>query len=189
LGHLGTQLDTPLSPDEALHYAREIAHGLSIIHTAGVVHRDLKPGNIMLRDDDTVALIDFGISQSANVTAAPADEIAGTPYYISPEQAAGNATDERTDLYALGVILYQMLMGEKPYVGATTEAILDQHRNAPLPVLAPERSAYQPLLNKLLAKDPGQRFGSAREALEALEQTAVAAADAGPPAAVPALAS
>ena len=140
LGHLGTQLDTRLAPAEALHYAREIAHGLSIIHTAGVIHRDLKPGNIMLRDDDSVALIDFGISHSAHVAKRRPDgaqqEIAGTPYYISPEQAAGAATDERTDLYSLGVILYQMLTGEKPYVGATTDEILEQHRNAALPVLA-----------------------------------------------------
>jgi serine/threonine protein kinase len=175
LGHLGTQLDSRLKPAEALHYAREIAHGLSIIHTAGVIHRDLKPGNIMLRDDDSVALIDFGISQSASLERPKADdartEIAGTPYYMSPEQAAGAATDERTDLYALGIILYQMLTGDKPYVGATTDDILEQHRSAALPTLGAELAAYQPLLNKLLAKDPNQRFGNAREALEALEQT------------------
>jgi serine/threonine protein kinase len=175
LGHLGTQLDTRLQPAEALHYAREIARGLSIIHTAGVVHRDLKPGNIMLRDDDSVALIDFGISHSAHLAQADAGgaqrEIAGTPYYMSPEQATGAATDERTDLYALGVILYQMLTGEKPYVGATTSEILERHRSAALPLLEPALAAYQPLLNKLLAKDPAQRFGSAREVLEALEQT------------------
>ena len=175
LGHLGTQLDTRLSPTEALHFAREIARGLSIIHTARVIHRDLKPGNIMLRDDDSVALIDFGISHSAHVARTNLDgqqrEIAGTPYYISPEQATGAPTDERTDLYALGVILFQMLTGEKPYVGATTEEILEQHRNAALPQLEPELAVYQPLLNKLLAKDPAQRFGSAREVLEALEQT------------------
>ena len=94
---------------------------------------------------------------------------------MSPEQAAGAATDERADLYSLGVILYQMLTGEKPYVGATTDEILEQHRNAALPVLGAELAAYQPLLNKLLAKDPSQRFGSAREVLEALEQTAGAA--------------
>ena len=193
LGHLGTQLDSRLAPTEALHYAREIAHGLSIIHTAGVVHRDLKPGNIMLRDNDSVALIDFGISQSAYVSTPQAGgaqaEIAGTPYYMSPEQAAGGATDERTDLYALGVILYQMLTGEKPYLGATTDAILEQHRTAPVPVLGAELAAYQPLLNKLMAKDPNQRFSNAREALEALEQTQARAADAAPPEPVPALAS
>jgi serine/threonine-protein kinase PpkA len=97
-------------------------------------------------------------------------EIAGTPYYMSPEQANGAPTDERSDLYALGVILYQMLAGAKPYVGATTDEILEQHRSAALPSLPAHLVAYQPLLNKLLAKDPSQRFGSARETLEALEQ-------------------
>jgi serine/threonine protein kinase len=192
LGHLGTQLDTRLPPAEAQHYAREIARGLSIIHTAGVVHRDLKPGNIMLRDDDSVALIDFGISHSAHVARSETGdgqrEIAGTPYYMSPEQAAGAATDERTDLYALGVILYQMLTGEKPYVGATTEEILEQHRNAALPTLEPGLSAYQPLLAKLLAKDPAQRIGSAREVLEALEQTPTPQTDTAAPEPLPALA-
>ena len=180
LGHLGTQLDSRLSPADALHYAREIAHGLSIIHTAGVIHRDLKPGNIMLRDDDSVALIDFGISQSTQVPRPMAGdaraEIAGTPYYISPEQAAGATTDERTDLYALGIIFYQMLTGEKPYVGATASEILEQHRNAAVPALGPALAVYQPLLNRLLAKEPSRRFGNAREALEALAQTPTPAA-------------
>jgi serine/threonine protein kinase len=197
LGHLGTQLDTRLAPAEALHYGREIAHALSIIHMAGVIHRDLKPGNIMLRDDDSVALIDFGISQATNVpkteTAEAQREIAGTPYYMSPEQAVGAAADERADLYSLGVILYQMLTGEKPYVGATTEEILEQHRSAAVPTLPADLTAYQPLLNKLLAKDPAQRFGSARETLEALQQSDVPAADASadtePPEPVPAIAA
>jgi serine/threonine protein kinase len=175
LGHLGTRLDAKLAPGEALHYAREIAYGLSIIHAAGVVHRDLKPANLMLRGDDSVALIDFGISRSIDVVqgepAGVQREIAGTPYYMSPEQAAGAATDERADLYSLGVILYQMLTGDKPYVGTTADEILEQHRHAALPMLDAELAVYQPLLNKLLAKDSSQRFGSAREVLEALEQT------------------
>jgi eukaryotic-like serine/threonine-protein kinase len=182
LGHLGTQLDGTLAPSEALHYAREITRGLSIIHTAGVIHRDLKPANIMLRADDSVALIDFGISQTTSAAKAGpqlADgEIAGTPYYMSPEQGTGAALDERADLYSLGVILYQMLKGEKPFVGASAEAILEQHRTAPVPLLPPHLAACQPLLNKLLAKDPSQRFGSAREVLEALQHTALPGSDA-----------
>jgi len=176
LGHLGTQLDGTLATSEALHYAREITRALSIIHTAGVIHRDLKPANIMLREDDSVALIDFGISHSTSTaTGEPKQtdgEIAGTPYYMSPEQAAGAVADERADLYSLGVILYQMLKGEKPYVGATAAEILEQHRSAPLPSLPAHLAACQPLLNKLLAKDPSQRFGSTREVLEALQHTA-----------------
>ena len=144
----------------------------------------------MLREDDSVALIDFGISQSTSTPKAGPEltdvEIAGTPYYMSPEQGAGAAVDERGDLYSLGVILYQMLKGEKPFVGATAEEILEQHRSAPVPSLPAHLAACQPLLNRLLAKDAGQRFGSAREVLEALQQTALPGMDTEPR---PALAS
>lgn len=172
-GHLGMLLTKPLPPSEALRHAIEIGHALAIIHAAGVVHRDLKPANIMLRDDGTVALIDFGISSSTAINElARADGVAisGTPYYMSPEQTRGEPTDERTDLYALGVVLYQMLTGEKPYVGESTNAILDQHCEAPLPRLPAELSVYQPLLDRLLAKDQQQRLANARELIEAIEK-------------------
>ena len=173
LGHLGRKLRDPIQPDEALDLAVEIANALSIIHAAGVVHRDLKPGNIMVREDGTVALIDFGISESSmSDTSATQDQLAlisGTPYYMSPEQASGETTDERTDLYALGVILYQMLTNEKPYIGASTETILGQHKEAPLPGLPAGLARYQQLVDRLLAKDVRQRLASARELIEAID--------------------
>lgn len=172
-GHLGTRLATAIEPQEALSIAEEIAHALSIIHAAGVIHRDLKPTNIMSREDGTIALIDFGISQSTLLDSneeARDDEIRGTPYYMSPEQARGEPTDERTDLYALGVILYQMLTGEKPYTGETTHAILDQHHEAPVPQLPDFLDQHQPLLDRLLAKDASSRIGNARELMESIEE-------------------
>jgi eukaryotic-like serine/threonine-protein kinase len=175
LGHLGSRLTQPLAVADALRYTAEIAHALAIIHAAGIVHRDLKPGNIMLRDDGTIALIDFGISHGLRreddlAADASPNAISGTPYYMSPEQARGEPTDERTDLYALGVILYQMLTGEKLYVGDTTQAILDQHSHAPLPRLASHLGAHQALLDRLLAKDASARLANARELIEAIER-------------------
>ena len=172
-GHLGTRLAATLEPPEALSIAEEIAHALSIIHAAGVIHRDLKPANIMSREDGTVALIDFGISQSTLLDPDGEnrdEEIRGTPYYMSPEQARGEPTDERTDLYALGVILYQMLTGEKPYTGETTHAILDQHHEAPVPQLPDFLNQHQALLDRLLAKDLSSRLANARELVESIEE-------------------
>ena len=90
-------------------------------------------------------------------------EIFGTPYYMSPEQSHGHDLDERSDLYSLGVIFYEMLTRRKPYVGPNAMAVLYMHGNAPVPTLQGELAIYQPLLDRLLAKDPVDRFGSARE--------------------------
>jgi serine/threonine-protein kinase PpkA len=127
-------------------------------------------------------LIDFGISSSGDVDliGREGDAITGTPYYMSPEQGAGAPTDERTDLYALGIIHYQMLTGEKPYVGETPHAILEQHCTAPLPQLPAHLAAHQPLLDRLLAKEAGQRHSSARELMEAIEKVVASSAAAEP---------
>ena len=169
-GHLGGLLrGEPLPPAQALGIAIEIAQSLSIIHMAGVVHRDLKPGNIMLRNDGTVALIDFGISSSVALANVDAELILGTPYYMSPEQADGKPTDERTDLYALGIILFQMLAGAKPFAGDDAESILECHRHQPVPALPAGLETYQPLIERLLAKQPHERFPSARELIGQIE--------------------
>lgn len=165
-GSLAAKLAKPLAPAAALGIAEEIARALAVVHAAGVVHRDLKPGNIMMRDDGSVALIDFGIAESAQSKPADRKQISGTPYYMSPEQARGEATDERTDLYALGIMLYQMLTGEKPYVGESTREILDQHCEAPLPTLPEPFGDCQDLITRTLAKLPAERVGSARELIE-----------------------
>jgi len=168
-GHLGGALLDCLAPPDALKIAMEIAQALSIIHMAGVVHRDLKPGNIMLRDDGTIALIDFGISKSASMPTGDGWIISGTPYYMSPEQANGEATDERTDLYALGVIVYQMLVGEKPYSGADANEILKNQCESPIPKLPADIAEYQTLIDRLLAKAPQDRIASARELVGMIE--------------------
>lgn len=170
-GHLGWRLNGPLDVDAALQTAERIAVALSIVHAAGVVHRDLKPANVMLRDDESLALIDFGIAQSSSV-AGPLSRsvITGTPYYMSPEQARGEPTDERTDLYALGVILYQMLTGDKPFVADSAQGILDLHCSAPIPPLPAPLRHLQPLIDRLLAKDARQRMPSARELIESIDE-------------------
>jgi serine/threonine protein kinase len=171
-GHLGRRLSASLPPEQALAITAEIAHALSIIHAAGIVHRDLKPGNIMLRKNGTAALIDFGISQ-VDGGAAGQPTISGTPYYMSPEQVHGAATDERTDFYALGVILYQMLANRKPYQGSTREEILVQHVSAPIPALPPQLSTYQPLIDRLMAKSASQRVANARALVELVDDFSV----------------
>ena len=173
-GNLSRHIVPGMDVDKAFALTTEIAHALAIIHAAGVVHRDLKPGNVMLRRNGSIALIDFGISTSKLTAETAALEhgalISGTPYYMSPEQARGEPTDERTDLYALGVMLYQMLAGAKPYTGDDTQKILTQHFDAPVPTLPAELAHYQPLIDRLLAKTAAQRLGSAREVTELIEQ-------------------
>ena len=144
---------------------RQIASALTAVHGQGVLHRDLKPGNIMLRKDGSIALIDFGLAKKVRLDAEITDkgEIFGTPYYMSPEQGHGNGVDERSDIYSLGVIFYEMLTGEKPFRAETAMGIIYLHGNAPLPLLPTRLAHYQALLNMMLAKSPEDRLQSAAE--------------------------
>jgi eukaryotic-like serine/threonine-protein kinase len=171
LGDLRRRMKARLTPREALRLAVAIARALATIHAAGVLHRDLKPGNIMLREDGSIALIDFGLSKDAALALDLTDTgaIFGTPHYMSPEQGHAEPVDERSDLYSLGVILFEMLTGEKPYRAENPMAIVYKHRKEPVPQLPPQFAAVQPLLERLLAKAPGDRFAGAQQAAEALQ--------------------
>ncbi len=167
-GDLRQKIEDGVRVGQAIDYLRQIASALSAIHEKGVLHRDLKPGNIMLRKDGTIALIDFGLAKQAKIETAITGkgEIFGTPYYMSPEQGHGNGVDARSDIYSLGVIFYEMLTGQKPFRAGTAMGIIYKHAQAAIPLLPPRLSQYQALLNMLLAKLPEDRLQSADEVAE-----------------------
>jgi serine/threonine-protein kinase/serine/threonine-protein kinase PpkA len=150
----------PLPLPRAMTWFLEIVYALHIVHTSGLLHRDLKTANIMLRDDDTLALNDYGTASSLLVKAGfmSEDKISCTPYYVSPERALDEPSDVTSDIYSLGIIFYELLMGDKPYHGSTDMELMMQHIMAPIPTLPDEYAGYQSLLNKMLAKDESLRL-------------------------------
>jgi tRNA A-37 threonylcarbamoyl transferase component Bud32 len=174
-GDLRRRLRSPLRTGEALRMAQAIARGLAAVHATGVLHRDVKPANIMLRRSGGVALIDFGLAKDAALAAdiTDAGQIIGTPHYMSPEQGHGEPIDVRSDLYSLGVILFEMLTGRKPFMAENPMAIIYMHRKSPVPQLPEAQGALQPLLQKLLAKEPADRFESADQAAQAIGEVLI----------------
>jgi len=162
----------PLAAERALRLTAQVADALSAAHAASIVHRDLKPSNIMMPSEDRVKVVDFGLAK-LGATGAPAAEtvdaltergaVVGTARYMSPEQAAGHAVDGRSDLFSLGIILYEMLAGRRPFAGdstASTLAAILRDAPAPIPGLAPDVAR---LVERCLQKDPTQRVQSAVE--------------------------
>jgi serine/threonine protein kinase len=168
-GDLKARIQRGVTEAEALHYIVQIASALQVVHEAGLVHRDLKPPNVMLRENDGVALIDFGLARTldGNTVSTHTGVLLGSPYYMSPEQALGEALDARSDFYSLGIICYELLTGQKPYTGGTAMEVLQQHVNSPMPVLPQDLARYQPFLARLLAKGRGERFATAVEIMVA----------------------
>jgi hypothetical protein len=170
-GSLRERLKHPVSEADAVNYAHQIGEALQIVHAARVVHRDLKPSNLMLTNENRLVLIDFG---SARTQFMPTDltssgDCTGTPYYVCPEQIDDREPDARGDLYSLGVVLYEMLSGTLPFSGKTLADILNAHRTAAVPRLPQHLADYQPIIDKLLAKNPNDRYASAAEFLDALD--------------------
>jgi serine/threonine protein kinase len=177
-GDLRGELRGGMTRERALDVTTQIARALDVVHGHGIIHRDLKPENVMLRADGTVALADFGVAKSMlqedqdkfSLTQTRHGEVVGTPYYLSPEQAAGKPITPASDLYSLGVMLFEMLAGRRPFTGDTLDLLLARHLTAPTPPLPRLHQDLQPLVEKLTAKHPEHRYRDARALLDDLAQ-------------------
>ena len=171
---------------EARPVALAVAQALAYAHRRGFVHRDVKPENILFDEEARPQLTDFGIAramESGTRMTATGMSI-GSPHYMSPEQAQGLEVDGRSDLYSLGVVLYEMLTGRLPFDAANTIAVALSHINDPVPELPPALAAWQPVVDRLLAKSPEERYASARELAEVLAADTLPRAAATPAVAV-----
>jgi serine/threonine-protein kinase PpkA len=163
-----------ISPPEALRLAQQIAAGLGAVHDIGVAHRDMKPANLLFRDPRTLVLTDFGVakdlSNAAGLTAR--GSFVGSVYYCSPEQISTQTSGPLSDLYSVGVILFQMLTGRPPFIGKTATESLEGHLHAPIPRLPASMAVMQPLIDGLLAKETYDRFQSAKDLVSGIAWTA-----------------
>ena len=160
---------------EALRIVREAASALAYAHSQNMIHRDVKPANLMVDADSRVVLTDFGIAKIVTgIQFTASGGMVGTPAYMAPEQGLGDAGDERSDLYSLGVILYQLVTGKLPYEGDTPIAVILRHVNEPVPSalsLNPTLPvSVDKIIQKLLSKDPDERYQSATELIADIEK-------------------
>lgn len=171
VGSLTQVVSGPISSRQALSLLAQAASALAEIHRNGIVHRDVKPANFMVRENGVIALADFGVAKnlSTDTTKTQAGVSFGSPYYLSPEQAMGKTVDHRSDLYSLGVIFYEMLTGHRPYESDSLHDLIRQHVEAPPPKLPAERADCQELIDGLMAKDPALRYQSADAVLDAID--------------------
>lgn len=149
----------PLPAARGLEIVLQVLEALEAMHAVGILHRDLKPGNVMFRDDAGACVIDFGLAKHVQIARALTipGRLYGTPYYMSPEQGQGLALDGTSDYYSLGAVLFEMLTGTKPYTAGTPVALVFKHAHAPIPRLAPALARWQPLIDGLMAKRRADR--------------------------------
>ncbi len=165
----------PLPPEEAIELIKKISDGLAHCHDNGIIHRDLKPENILITSEGQPVILDFGLALTKGahrVTYANLSSTAGTPEYMSPEQVEGQRGDQRTDIYAVGIMMYELLTGSTPFSGDNNLAIMSQHLNAAIPRLDKKQPGISTQLAAIAAKclqrDPKDRFVNMHELVNAL---------------------
>ncbi len=171
-GSLAELIPRGLSARQALSLLAQAAGALREIHTRGVIHRDIKPGNLMARADGSIVLADFGIAKRLgnDLGHTRHGELYGTPYYVSPEQIEGSPATMQSDIYSLGIIFHEMLTGKRPFDAESVSSLIALHVNAPRPKLPDGLAEYQGLLDRMIAVDPRNRFKTADEVLEAIDE-------------------
>ncbi|MCB1801335.1 MAG: serine/threonine protein kinase [Gammaproteobacteria bacterium] len=164
-GSLADRIEAGMPLDKALALLEQVAACLHYVHRRGIVHRDIKPGNILFHADGTPKLTDFGIAKllDSDQELTMDGTALGSPYYLSPEQAEGRPLDGRSDIYALGIVFHQLLTGQRPYARESPVETIVAHLTQPLPILPPNLKGYQGLLESMLAKRPEDRIATAKE--------------------------
>lgn len=172
-GSLELRIRNLMTAKDSVDIFLQIAAALQALHAANLCHRDLKPANVMMRPDGRIVLIDFGLAKHLGTALTNAGEVRGSPYYISPEQAEGAEVDQRSDVYSLGIMFYEMLTGQRPFRGTSVIAIIQSHRNDPIPVLPDSLARFQRLIDGMLAKEPHERFPTVASAVAELARLKV----------------
>ena len=181
--------DGPFTPPRMLRVVSQLCDALDSAHRAGIIHRDLKPANVMILDEpagrDFVKVLDFGLAKALDgeheTTLTQSDRVVGTPSYMAPEVITGSAAEARSDLYSLGVMIYEMLTGRLPFAAPNANVMLAKHAYAPIPELDGVPDQVARVVKKLLAKQPEQRYGTAAELHAAFEKAVAGKLPVDPP--------
>jgi serine/threonine protein kinase len=162
----------PLPPERAFRIVYQAAEALAVVHGSGIVHRDVKPENLMLRESGEVVLTDFGVAVQRARTAWRSEpgRLVGTPRYAAPEQGLGAEPAATADVYSLGVLFYELLRGRPPFAGETVMELMSQHLMADVPRLSGELAVYQPLVQAMLTKKPAERLRDGVAVVRALDE-------------------